>query len=373
MTENALVTLRHQLHRYPELSGKETRTANTMLEFFQPLHPDQVITGLGGTGLAFGFGTRPGPTMVLRCELDALPIQETTSHTYGSRHPGIGHQCGHDGHMTILAAVGQSLASERPKRGQVILLFQPAEETGSGARAIADDARFAALQADYVFALHNMQGYPLGQIVVREGAMTCASRGVCVQLEGRTAHAAQPETGRSPAPALAALIQLFNALPERLQLEQELAFATVVGARLGDKAFGTVPADAELWATLRSASDRTMQRMLDALNQDLQARCAADGLSWQLSFSDVFPATHNHPAAVQLLRTANAGQDLIAPQEPIRWSEDVAHLFANSKGALFGLGAGTDTAALHDSSYDFPDALISIGRDIFLRLCRTVC
>lgn len=369
MNQDALLTLRHRLHQYPELSGAESRTAGTIHDFFKPLHPDQVITGLGGTGLAFVFGTQPGPKLVLRCELDALPIQETNSHAYRSQHPGIGHQCGHDGHMTILAAVGQALAAERPARGQVILLFQPAEETGSGARAVAADARFQALQADYVFTLHNMPGYPLGQIVVREGPMTCASRGADIQLSGRTAHAAQPETGRSPAPALAALIQLLNSLPERLKLEQELAFATVVGACLGEKAFGTAPAHSELWATLRSASDETMNRMLDLLNQELQEQCEADGLAWQLSFSDVFPATHNDPDAVRLLTRSCAGLDLIEPAEPIRWSEDVGHLFANRKGALFGLGAGNETAALHDSSYDFPDALIATGRDIFLRLC----
>jgi len=372
MNASSLSALRQRLHQQPELSGQEAETAALIREFFEPLAPDEVLTGLGGTGLAFVFGQQPGPSLLLRCELDALPIQETGSHAYRSQRCGVGHQCGHDGHMAILAAVGQALSNQPPTRGQVTLLFQPAEETGTGAAAVAQDDRFQALNPDFVFALHNMPGFPLGQIVVREGPMTCASRGVSISLSGRTAHAAQPETGCSPARALAELIDLLNTLATIANTGEEIAFATVVGARLGGKAFGTAPGDAELWATLRSETDHGMSVMLEQITGALERRCAEDGLSYQLNFEDVFPATRNHPEAVQLLTAACSNLDLVFPQEPIRWSEDVGHLFAGSKGALFGLGAGAGTAALHDPEYDFPDALIEHGRDIFLRLISAV-
>ncbi|MBE9080318.1 amidohydrolase [Romeria aff. gracilis LEGE 07310] len=240
--------LRRRLHRQPELSGAEFQTAQQILHFFADLKPDETLTELGGTGVAFVFsGAEPGPTVLLRCELDALPIQEENTFAHRSTAAGCAHKCGHDGHMAILAAVGIQLAAQRPLRGRVVLLYQPAEETGQGAAAVIADEKFSQIRPDYVFALHNLPGQPLGQVVVRSGTFSCASRGVTITLLGKTAHAAQPETGISPAAAMCQLIDELSQLPTRLGFGDELAFATVVGARLGEKAFGTSPAkDREL-------------------------------------------------------------------------------------------------------------------------------
>ncbi|MCZ6762346.1 MAG: M20/M25/M40 family metallo-hydrolase, partial [Gammaproteobacteria bacterium] len=130
------VNLRREIHRNPERSGCETGTAQRLLRFFEPLRPDRVIEGLGGTGIAFVFsGTQAGPTILLRSELDALPIHEVNEFDHRSLHDGTSHKCGHDGHMAILAAVGEKLSKKRPARGRVVLLYQPAEETGQGAAA----------------------------------------------------------------------------------------------------------------------------------------------------------------------------------------------------------------------------------------------
>lgn len=184
-----LIQLRRELHAHPELSDDEQQTAAILKEFFIQFRPDEVITPLGSNGIAFVFGSgRPGPTVVFRCELDAIPVEEKNDFAYRSRISGLSHKCGHDGHMAIMAGFGHLISLNRPRKGQVILLFQPAEETGQGAAAVVDDQKFKNLNADYAFALHNLPGYPLGTILLKSGTINCASRGMIVKLIGTTSH-----------------------------------------------------------------------------------------------------------------------------------------------------------------------------------------
>jgi len=360
--------LRRELHRHPDRSGDEAATARRIAEHFAPLRPDHALAELGGAGLAFVFGgDRSGPTVLLRCELDALPIHEELAAPWASSCAGTSHKCGHDGHMAILAAVGAVLAERRPARGCVVLLYQPAEETGAGAAAVVADPRFGAIRPDRAFALHNLPGFPLGRVVVRAGTFSCASRGVVVRLRGRAAHAAQPETGVSPARAMCRLVERLEDLPAPLEVGDELAFVTVVGARLGERAFGTAPGHADVAATLRCETDGTMERLCAAVEASTRALAEADGLRWDVGYEDVFDATTCSLAAVDVVRRA-AGEDAVVADRPFRWSEDFGRLSALGEGALFGLGAGEHVRDLHDPAYDFPDELIATGAELFLRI-----
>lgn len=362
-------SLRHALHAAPELSGQEAATAAQIITWFKALAPDGIVTGIGGNGVAIVFGEPgSGPTIMLRSELDALPILETNDMPHRSMTDGVSHQCGHDGHMAILAAVGASLAEKRPQNGRVVLLFQPAEETGDGANAVADDVEFAAIRPDRVFALHNLPGYPLGQVVVRDGTFTCASRGIDIRLRGCTAHAAQPETGRSPSLAMREIIALLEGLADNFDSGDELAFATVVGAKLGDRAFGVSPGDAAVWATLRTESDALMQTLVNHCEARVRDIAKAENLDVDIRYQDVFAATVNAPGAVETIRQACQGLPLVEAAKPFRWSEDFGRFTRESEGAFFALGAGEDMPALHNQDYDFPDALIDRGADVFLRI-----
>ena len=367
-----VIRLRHQLHRRPELSGEESETARTVAGFFRLLAPDAIIENLGGTDLAIVFaGAQDGPTVLFRCELDALPIEELNDFGHRSIITGVSHKCGHDGHMAILAAVGMELATRRPGRGKVVLLFQPAEETGAGAAAVVQDPVFASIKPDLAFALHNLPGFPLGTLVLRDGVMTCASRGMTITLSGSTAHAAQPETGKSPALAMCQVIEKLSALPPGLVPAGETAFVTVVGSKLGDKAFGTAPGQAEIWATLRSETDATMSQIV-AFIEDLGATIAAQsGLEFRFAFEDIFRATINSKRATDLIWNAVSGMAVLIPEKPFRWSEDFGQFTAMSDGALFGIGAGEDCPPLHDPNYDFPDTLIPVAADIIMSIIRT--
>lgn len=359
------ICLRREIHKHPDLSGHEEATVQRVTEFFDPLGPDETVQNLGGNGVAFVFGGNgDGPTVLLRCELDALPIQESAQLPYASVKPGIGHLCGHDGHMAILATVGQSLSSRRPPRGRVILLYQPAEETGTGAAAVLSDPRFSDLAPDYAFALHNLPGYPLGQVIVRPGTLTCASRGMAIELVGSPAHAAQPETGNSPADAMCRLIDALSSLSVPSST-REIVFATVVGARLGREAYGSAPGDAEVWATLRSERDATMAAMVAKAERLVSDFAIANGLQFHIRYHDVFPATVNSILATEIVLRSVSDNSPMVPDSPFRWSEDFGYFTAACEGALFGLGAGVDTRDLHNSDYTFPEELVEIGAGIF--------
>jgi len=363
------IRLRHELHRYPELSGKEQGTARRLVQFFSAFQPDSIIEQLGGNGVAVVFrGKEPGPTILLRAEMDGLPITETIQTTYCSSQTGVAHKCGHDGHMAILAAVGCHLAAKRPHGGTVVLLFQPAEESGMGANAVLRDAKFAAIRPHSVFALHNIPGLPLGELILRKGTFACASRGMVVGLHGLSAHAAQPDTGRSPALAVSEIVQQLTRLPQGIAPAGENAFVTVVGVTLGEKAFGIAPGRAEIWATLRSEHDATMAKMIRYSEQVVQASALAGKLDFSIGYEDIFSATVNSSTAVDLVRQAHGDNPLQIAEQPFRWSEDFGQFTARFPGALFGMGAGTKVADLHQPEYDFPDMLIPEAARLFMRL-----
>src|SRR5271165_1581951 len=195
---------RRLLHRAPDLAGAEAETACEVRRFLAPTAPDQVIAGLGGHGVAFVYrGRSPGPTVLFRAELDALPIEEISTFAHRSARAGSAHLCGHDGHMAILAATAQGFAAERPQRGRAVLLFQPAEEDGSGAAAVIADPKFKEIAPDMAFAWHNMPGRELGRAALKAGPVNCASLGMRIALLGKTSHASTPQLGVSPMAAVA--------------------------------------------------------------------------------------------------------------------------------------------------------------------------
>jgi amidohydrolase len=370
-----LIDFRQELHRHPEVSGQEEHTARRVVEALRPLAPSRIITGLGGHGVAAVFeGAAPGPTLLFRAELDALPIEEKSTSAYRSTLPGKGHLCGHDGHSTILTALALGLSRQPPKRGRVVLLFQPAEEDGSGAAAVLEDPRFAEIKPDFAFSLHNLPGMPLGHVALKSGPVNCASRGMKIGLSGKTAHASQPETGLSPMAAIASLMPSLTALSAGAPPDESFTLATVTHAWLGEQAFGIAPGDGEVWVTLRTLVDDRMAELCaraEALAADAASR---HGLNIAIGYHDIFLHCDNAPEAV--LHLARALDEESIPHDegdlPMRGSEDFGRLRAVAPSAMFFLGSGEKHPALHNPDYDFPDALIAIGARAFMRVIRNV-
>jgi amidohydrolase len=265
--------------------------------------------------------------------------------------------------MAILVGLARRLADRPPARGEAVLLFQPSEENGSGAARVIEDPAFEPVRPDLAFALHNLPGYERGAVVVRDGQFAAASTGLAIRLTGATSHAAEPQRGRTPAPAVASLIDGLDALPQLHVGLDESAKVTVIHARLGEVAFGTTPGSAVVMATLRSHDEPVMARLERAARRLAEHTAAAHGLEHAIELVEPFPATANDPAANELVRDAAkaVGLSVVEPSVPFPWSEDFGHFTGRFGGALFGLGAGRDHPALHHPDYDFPDALLSSG------------
>ncbi|TDQ17262.1 amidohydrolase [Algoriphagus boseongensis] len=367
---NHLIQLRHTLHQFPEVALEESQTARRILEFFTPLRPDLVIENLGGTGLAFVFkGKNQGKRILFRCELDALPIEDLKMSDHQSQISGKGHLCGHDGHMTIICGLGDKLSKKRPDSGEIVLLFQPAEETGDGAKAILEDPRFEEIRPDAAFALHNLPGYPLYQVVMRKGTFAAGSTGMTIILTGKTSHSAHPESGINPAQALAQLIQKLPELPKKLS---GFALLTLIHSELGSLAFGTSAGKASLSMTLRAFDQNDLEKLIDLVKETARVEAEKAGLKIDFGFVESFAVSKNDPKLYPIVENAGKklGLSIIEKPEPFRWSEDFGLFSQICPSFLFGLGAGEDCPQLHEGTYDFPDELIETGIGMFWEILK---
>jgi len=370
-----LVAFRRDLHRFPEISNEEEETAKRVVAFLADTGADEVIAGLGGHGAAFVYDSGvAGPTLLFRAELDALPIAEISDIPHRSEIAGKGHMCGHDGHMAILAALGRLFGRRRPATGRVVLMFQPAEETGDGAAGVTADPRYAAIRPDFAFSLHNLPGTPLGHVRLKEGVVNCASRGMRIVLEGREAHSSMPESGVSPMRAISRLMPQLAALGQGSFTGDDFAMATVTHASMGEPVFGVAPGRAEVRATLRTRLDARMADLVTAAEELAREAAAADGLTCSIDYHEIFVASLNDAEATAHLAAALDAEGIShdGEQLPMRASEDFGLFGHGAKSAMLYLGSGVERPNLHNPDYDFPDDLIPIGARIFLRAARNL-
>lgn len=370
-----ITKLRHKLHTLAEVSNKEVNTAAFIREFLKQTNPDKIIDNLGGYGLAAVYqGKENGPTVLIRSELDALPIPETVSLNYNSSNEGVSHKCGHDGHMAIVCGIGMKLKEKPLKKGRVILLFQPAEETGEGAAQILADKKFKDINPDYVFALHNLPGFAENEIVVKSGVFASASRGLIIKLKGKTSHAGHPEDGRNPALAVASLIQGLTALPTLYTALHHAAMVTVIHARVGEIAFGTTPGYAEVMATLRAYRNNDINTMIWESLQLVKGACISHGLDYETAWTEVFEANINDKKCVKMITDSAFSNNLKTRliNNPFPWSEDFGRFTQLYKGAIFGIGSGLKHPQLHSTNYDFPDQIIPQGINIFQSIIKSI-
>ncbi|MCB0345833.1 MAG: amidohydrolase [Bdellovibrionales bacterium] len=366
-----IISLRHQLHAHPELSGVEYATALTVAQFLADASSKFAVeTGIGGTGIAAVLEfSDAGPCLVLRAELDALPISEKSRLEYSSKASGIAHLCGHDGHMAMLCGAALRLVNAPCSRGRIVFLFQPAEETGQGAAQVAADPKYKALKPDCIIGLHNIPGAELGRVLLRTGIMTMASCGLTFKFEGKTSHACEPQLGCSPALAIAELIGVSRQISE----SDRGVLVTVVGAKLGEKAFGTAPGSGELYATLRSSSHDALERSIAELSETASIAAQRDGVKCEVSREDEFAETINDVRAVDIVQEATQvrGLEFETLDRPFMWSEDFGRFTQHTPGALFGFGSGLRQKNLHDPEFDFPDKLLEPGTLLLEQIART--
>jgi len=347
--------LRRQLHAHPDVSGQESFAHDLIVCELQRLQPTMLYDHVGGFGVVAYFAANQGNgegTLAFRADIDALPI---------------GHRCGHDGHTAILLHFAQMLAA-MPRHRDVVLIFQPEEETGYGARKIVESGLLQRHQVRAVFGLHNLPGFPMGTVVLNRGTFAAASTGVVYHLEGRPTHASTPEKGINPGLAVADLIHCFQQFNSGDIVDASFRQSTLICCRIGEEAFGTSAGEGSVMFTLRAYTNKAMDQLLadaDAAAQDAAKRY---GLQLRRSLRDPFSATENDPVLVDRMRELFL-QDGIEPQmvdRPFRWSEDFAEYQRHFRGAFFGVGSGENQPELHHPDYVFPDALIEPAARCFL-------
>jgi len=370
-----LTKLRHFLHQNPELSGFEFNTSKKILQYLESCNPAELIHQIGKTGLIAVFnGKKDGPKTLFRCELDALPIQETNDFNHNSTIEGVSHKCGHDGHMAILCGLAELLSESSNFDGTVYLLFQPAEEDGEGAKKVLNDSQFKDIKPDYVFALHNLPGFPLGQIVVKNQTFSCAVNSMIITLTGKTAHAGEPQNGINPALAIAEIINNFNNKIQADILKETFCLITPIYINMGKKAYGVSAGFGEVHFTVRSNSNKNMDKIEADLLKLVTEIAQKHQLIEEISWTQQFRANENNSDAVTFIKNAAKANhfNITEKETPFSWGEDFGLFTEHFSGAMFGLGAGENIPALHNPDYDFPDELIPIGAKMFHQIIKEI-
>ncbi len=364
-----LLTVRHYLHQHPEVSQQEFNTQKYIFNLLMELNPDR-LEKVASTGIIACFnGREPGINILLRADIDALPIQETnTDFEYKSKNSGVSHKCGHDGHTTIMYGVAQHFAENRPQKGNVYLLFQPAEENGWGARNVASDDFFKKLNIDMVFALHNLPGFKKHSIICKTGSFTSSVVSIAAYFTGYTAHAAEPWNGRNPAAAMSRYT--LEAL--KLNEENKPAYITVtpVYTHLGEKAYGVSAGEGSVHLTIRADSNERLDNAIEKAKAVAQRAAEEEGLKVEFEMIEPFESNQNHPDAVAVINNSaeKLGLEKINLTEGFRFGEDFGVFTNMYPGAMFGVGSGENCRPLHHPEYDYPDEITETGINMFLEI-----
>lgn len=359
--------IRHDLHAHPELAFEEVRTAERVVHELRQLGVD-CSTGIGGTGVVATITGAPGgPSIGLRADMDALPIEEANTFAHRSRNAGRFHGCGHDGHTAMLLGAAHALSRRRRFRGTVYLIFQPAEEAAGGAPAMIRDGLFERFQMSSVYGMHNSPLMPASSFATRTGPMLAAMRRFDITVTGRGGHGAFPHLCADPIVAASELVQSLQSIVSRRLDPLTAAVLTVSILRAGD-AYNVIPDVASLGGSIRyfdvSAGDRLQAEMA----RIAAGVASAHGVKIDVHFADVYyPPLVNSPAETALAlaaATRAAGGIAASPDAPmLMGSEDFAWMLQEKPGCFMaiGNGDGPGSCMVHDARYDFNDSILTSG------------
>ena len=378
-----IVALRRDIHMHPELCYEEHRTAKLVADTLRGWGIE-THTGIAKTGVVgvIKRGTSDRAIM-LRADMDALPMQEENKFEHRSRHDGKMHGCGHDGHTAMLLAAAQHLQTAGGFDGTVYLCFQPAEEGGAGGRAMIQDGLFTRFPCEAVFGLHNWPGLAAGSIGVCAGPMMAAANGFKITVKGKGGHAAAPQDCADPVPALFAIGQSLQTILTRSKRPLDAAVLSITQVQAGGSVINVIPNTAWLGGSVRAYSTDVVDLIERRMNEIAGNIAAAHGCEADVYFERRYPALVNTVAetefCMQVMRDV-VGEDRALTIEPAMASEDFAFLLQEKPGCYVFLGNGDGEhrlsghglgpCMLHNASYDFNDSLIPVGASYWVRLAQ---
>ncbi|MFG1357892.1 M20 aminoacylase family protein [Xanthobacter pseudotagetidis] len=362
---------RQALHRRPELQYDLPLTAAYVAEKLRAFGCDEVVEGIGGTGVVGVIrGRGPGGAIALRADMDALPIVEATGAAYSSEHAGRMHACGHDGHMAMLLGAARHLAETRAFAGTVHVVFQPAEEGGAGARAMVEDGLFTRFPSDAVYGMHNMPGLEVGRFAMRPGPIMASSDQVEIIVEGRGGHAAKPEQGVDAVLCAAAIVTSLQQVVARNITPLDAAVISICVFQAGE-VDNVLPPRARLLGTVRALDPQVRLKVFKRVEEVAQGIAAAHGASATVRFKEGYPVTRNHAReaafAAEVAREVAGDDHVDDATSPMMWAEDFAYMLEALPGAYVFVGNGP-SSGLHSPTYDFCDDAIAFGASYWVRL-----
>ena len=367
---------RRDLHAHPEIMYELPRTAKTVAEKLKAFGCDEVVPGLGRTGVVAvirGKKRASGKVVGLRADMDALPIEEATGLPYASQTPGKIHACGHDGHTAMLLGAAKHLCESRNFDGTAVMIFQPAEEGGAGAKAMIDDGLIERFSISEVYGLHNYPGIPLGQFAIRPGPLMAAADRLIIEVEGVGGHAARPHRAIDTVLVGAEIVSALQQIVSRNvdPIENAVVSITLFHAGTTDN---VIPQTALLRGTARSLKSEVRDLLERRIGEIASGVAALHGARAKVDYHRDYPVVVNHPretdvAAAIARDVAGAGKvDSATP--PVMGGEDFSFMLLKRPGAFIFMGNG-DSAGLHNPAYDFNDKAIPFGSSYWVRLIET--
>lgn len=372
--QTEMTAWRRDLHAYPEFGFEETRTAAFVAQKLREFGLDEVVEGVGGTGvvgtLRRGQGSR---TIALRADMDALRIAEQGDRPHRSRNPGVMHACGHDGHTSMLLGAAKMLAQEGGFDGTVRFLFQPAEEWGKGALAMLDDGLMQRFAFDEIYGIHNMPGLPVGHFETRPGAIMSAEDNFEIVLQGVGGHAARPHWGNEVLVAACALVTSLQTIVARRLSPTDVGVVSVTEL-ITDGTRNALPGLARILGDARSFHPEVSATIERQMRIIAEGTALAHNVIANVTYTREFVPLLNDPALVDeafaVARTILPLENARLAAEPMTGSEDFAHFLAHAPGCFVFLGNGTASAPLHNPGYDFNDEGLLHGADFHAGIAR---
>ncbi|CAM5769873.1 amidohydrolase [Labrys miyagiensis] len=365
---------RRDIHRHPELQYDVHRTAAKVADLLRKFGCDEVIEGIGKTGVVGVIKGRPGPRAIgMRADMDALPIEETTNLAYASSVPGKMHACGHDGHTAMLLGAAKTLASQRNFTGNAVVIFQPAEEGGGGGKAMVEDGLMERFAIEEVYGMHNLPGLAPGHFSICHGPIMASSDVFDIDVTGRGAHAAKPHEGIDPVLVSAHIISALQTIVSRNTDPLKSAVVSVTAIHAGE-AYNIIPASVHMHGTCRALLPEIRDLLERRVIEVAELTARAFGASARAVYSRHYPVTRNHASQTKFcgeIARRVAGHDNVDIEAPpMMGAEDFSYMLEERPGAFIFIGNG-DSAGLHNAAYDFNDAIIPAGISYWTHLAET--
>ena len=367
---------RRDFHMHPELLYDVHRTASAVAERLRSFGCDEVVTGIGRTGVVGVIrgrgapgGALSGRTIALRADMDALPISEETNLPYASRTSGRMHACGHDGHTAMLLGAAKALCQTRNFAGTAVVVFQPAEEGGAGGKAMIDDGLMDRFAIDEVYGMHNRPGMPVGAFSLRPGPILAAADFFDVDVEGRGGHAAYPHECIDPVLVGAHIVTMVQTIVGRNVDPLDNCVVSVTQFKAGS-AHNAIPSTAKLVGTVRTLEPATRDLAERRFREIVASVAQAHGARAEVRYRRGYPVTRNHAAQAEFSgRVAAEVADGMVDTSmlPIMGAEDFSYMLEARPGAFIFIGNG-DTAGLHHPAYDFNDTALPYGISYWQKL-----